>query len=106
MKPLPTLARALPSWDYAAGAPAKGFCERSDVTSVPAASVVGEAMVALVVLDALLEKTGGDSLEEVRRALAGQRRAVAQQFGRSARRRSRRSGSAGRGAGRRAARGK
>jgi len=106
MKPLPTLARSLPSWDYAEGAPARGFFERSDVTSVPAASVVGEAMVALVVLDALLEKTGGDSLEEVRRALAGQRRAVAQQFGRSARRRSRRSGSAGRGAGRRAARGK
>src|SRR5262245_61707777 len=103
MKPLPTLARALPSWDYAAGAPAKGFFERSDVTSVPAASVVGEAMVALVVLDALLEKTGGDSLEEVGRALAGQRRAVARQFGRAARGGG---GSGGRGRGRRAARGK
>src|SRR5262245_5748235 len=103
MKPLPTLARALPSWDYAAGAPARGFFERSDVTSVPAASVVGEAMVALVVLDALLEKTGGDTLAEVERALAGQRSEVARRFGRSARR------VRGRGRGRtrrRAARGK
>jgi chorismate synthase len=103
MKPLPTLARSLPSWDYAQGAPAKGFFERSDVTSVPAASVVGEAMVALVVLDALLEKTGGDTLAEVERALAGQRIAVARQFGRGARR-VRRSGRGG--TRRRAARGK
>jgi chorismate synthase len=43
--------------------------QRSDVTTVPAAAVVGEAVVALVLADALLEKTGGDSLAEVRRNL-------------------------------------
>jgi chorismate synthase len=43
--------------------------QRSDVTAVPAAAVVGEAVVALVLADALLEKTGGDSLAEVRRNL-------------------------------------
>jgi chorismate synthase len=43
--------------------------QRSDVTAVPAAGVVGEAVVALVLADALLEKTGGDSLAEVRRNL-------------------------------------
>jgi chorismate synthase len=44
--------------------------QRSDVTAVPAAGVVAEAVVALVLADALLEKTGGDSLAEVRRNLA------------------------------------
>jgi chorismate synthase len=82
MKPLPTLARALPSWDYARGELARAFYERSDVTAVPAAAVIGEAMLALVVLDALLEKTGGDSLAEVRRSLAAHRRSIAQRFGR------------------------
>lgn len=94
MKPIPTLARPLASWDFAAGRAARAFYERADVTSVPAASVVGEAMVALVLLDALLEKTGGDTLAEVHRALAGHRRRVARLFGASqAARRSRRRGS-------------
>ncbi len=84
MKPLPTLRTALPSWDYGSGRAGKAFVERSDVTSVPAASVVGEAMLALVLLDALLEKTGGDTLVEVTRALASQRRDVARRFGRAA----------------------
>ncbi len=88
MKPIPTLARPLASWDYQRGEPAQAFFERSDVTSVPAASVVGEAMLALVVLDALLEKTGGDTWAEVRHALGGQRRLIARRFGRSVRRRS------------------
>jgi chorismate synthase len=83
MKPIPTLARPLASWDLARGRPARAFYERADVTSVPAASVVGEAMVALVLLDALLEKTGGDTLAEVRRGLALQRSAVARAFGAS-----------------------
>jgi len=82
MKPIPTLARPLPSWDYGRGRAARAFYERADVTSVPAASVVGEAMVALVLLDALLEKTGGDSLAEVERALAAERRRVSRLFGR------------------------
>jgi chorismate synthase len=81
MKPLSTLARPLRSWDFTGGEPGPAFYERSDVTAVPAASVVGEAMVALVVLDALLEKTGGDHRAEVAGALARHRRAIARQFG-------------------------
>ncbi|MDR2380100.1 MAG: chorismate synthase [Bifidobacteriaceae bacterium] len=67
IKPIPTLARALASIDTATGAPAKAIHQRSDVTAVPAAGVVAEAMVALVLADAALEKFGGDSLAEVRR---------------------------------------
>lgn len=82
MKPLPTLARPLASWDYATGRREPAFFERADVTAVPAAAIVGQAMLALVLLDALLEKTGGDSLPEVQRALSAHRRAVARRFGR------------------------
>ena len=70
MKPLSTLVRALDTVDVTTGEPAKAVVQRSDVTAVPAAAVVGEAVVALVLADALLEKTGGDSLAEVRRNLA------------------------------------
>jgi chorismate synthase len=69
MKPLSTLVRALDTVDVATGAKASAVVQRSDVTAVPAAAVVGEAVVALVLADALLEKTGGDSLPEVRRNL-------------------------------------
>jgi chorismate synthase len=69
MKPLSTLVRALDTVDVATGSKAKAVVQRSDVTAVPAAGVVGEAVVALVLADALLEKTGGDSLAEVRRNL-------------------------------------
>jgi chorismate synthase len=69
MKPLSTLVRALDTVDLATGARARAVVQRSDVTAVPAAAVVGEAVVALVLADALLEKTGGDSLPEVRRNL-------------------------------------
>ena len=69
MKPLSTLVKALGTVDVATGAPARAVVQRSDVTAVPAAAVVGEAAVALVLADALLEKTGGDSLAEVRRNL-------------------------------------
>ena len=81
MKPLSMLRSPLRSWDYGRGVASKAFFERSDVTAVPAASVVAEAMVALVVADALLEKTGGDSLAEVRRSLSAHRRDVARRFG-------------------------
>lgn len=81
MKPLSMLRNPLRSWDFEQGKAGRAFFERSDVTAVPAASVVAEAMVALVVADALLEKTGGDSLSEVRRSLSAQRRAVARRFG-------------------------
>ncbi|HEY0216354.1 MAG TPA: chorismate synthase [Cellulomonas sp.] len=69
MKPISTVPRALDTVDTAGGAPAKAQHQRSDVCAVPPAAVVAEAMVALVVADALLEKTGGDSLGEVRRNL-------------------------------------
>jgi chorismate synthase len=69
MKPLSTLVRALDTVDMRSGGKAPANLQRSDVTAVPAAAVVGEAVVALVLADALLEKTGGDSLGEVRRNL-------------------------------------
>jgi chorismate synthase len=70
MKPIPTLIQPLRSVDMRTHEPSVAGFERSDITSVPAASVVGEAMVAFVLAQALLEKTGGDSLAEVRRNLA------------------------------------
>lgn len=66
MKPLSTLMRPLDSVDVRTGEPAGAVTERSDVCAVPAAAVVGEAMVALVLADAMREKFGGDSLEEMR----------------------------------------
>lgn len=70
MKPISTVPRALATIDTASGEPAKAQHQRSDVCAVPPAAVVAEAMVALVLADALLEKTGGDSVGEVRRNLA------------------------------------
>jgi chorismate synthase len=66
MKPLSTLMRPLDSVDLDTGEPAAAVRERSDVTAVPAAGVVGEAMVAVVLADAMREKFGGDSLREMR----------------------------------------
>jgi chorismate synthase len=71
MKPISTVPRALRTVDVATGEPAKAINQRSDVCAVPAAGVVAEAMVALVVADALLEKFGGDSVEETARNLRG-----------------------------------
>ncbi|HSD28999.1 MAG TPA: chorismate synthase [Vicinamibacteria bacterium] len=65
VKPIPTLLIALRSVDLATKEPRKASVERSDTCVVPAAGVVAEAMLALVLADALLEKAGGDSLEEV-----------------------------------------
>lgn len=67
MKPISTLRKRLPSVDMRDGSIADAAVERSDVCAVPAAAVVGEAMVALVLVDAFLEKFGGDSMSEVRR---------------------------------------
>jgi chorismate synthase len=67
MKPISTLRKPLASVDLRDGSPGDAAVERSDVCAVPAAGVVGEAMVALVLADALLEKFGGDSVGEVRR---------------------------------------
>src|ERR671931_1968277 len=69
MKPLSTLVRALDTVDLQTGGKATANVQRSDVTALPAAAVVGESVVALVLADSLLEKTGGDSLQEVRRNL-------------------------------------
>ncbi len=71
MKPISTVPRALATVDVRTGEPAKAINQRSDVTAVPAAGVVAEAMAALVIADAAVEKLGGDSVAEVRRNLAG-----------------------------------
>src|SRR6185312_15865693 len=67
MKPIATVPRALKTIDVATGAAAKAHHQRSDVCAVPAAGVVAEAMTALVLAEALLEKFGGDSMPETRR---------------------------------------
>ncbi|HEV8632140.1 MAG TPA: chorismate synthase [Thermoanaerobaculia bacterium] len=69
MKPISTLLKGLPSVDLDTLEPHRAQYERSDVTALPACGVVAEAMVALVVADALLEKVGGDSMTELRRHL-------------------------------------
>jgi chorismate synthase len=67
MKPISTIPRALRTVDTATGEATTAHHQRSDVCAVPAAAVVAEAMVALVIADAALEKFGGDSVEETRR---------------------------------------
>ncbi len=68
VKPIPTLAHPLPSVDLASGENIdQSRYERSDVCVVPAAGVVGEAMMAIVLTEAVIEKFGGDSLDEMRR---------------------------------------
>jgi chorismate synthase len=71
MKPIATLMQPLRTVDLRTGEPANAQSERSDVTAVPAAGVIGEAVMALVVADAMLEKFGGDSLREMRRNVEG-----------------------------------
>ncbi|WP_214412900.1 chorismate synthase [Sphaerisporangium fuscum] len=71
MKPISTVPRALSTVDVLTGEPAKAINQRSDVCAVPAAGIVAEAMVALVLADAAVEKFGGDSVEEVARNLSG-----------------------------------
>jgi len=70
MKPISTLMSPLPTVDLVSGAPAGAQSERSDVTAVPAMGVIAEALVALVLADAMLEKFGGDSLAEMKRNFA------------------------------------
>jgi chorismate synthase len=65
MKPISTLMRPLDTIDLVTGGPSKAQSERSDVTAVPALGVITEAMTALVLADALMEKFGGDSLAEL-----------------------------------------
>jgi chorismate synthase len=70
MKPISTVPRALATVDVRTGEPARAINQRSDVTAVPAAGVVAEAMAALVIADAALEKFGGDNVAETRRNLS------------------------------------
>ena len=71
IKPIATLHHPLPSVDLDTGEPVQAHFERSDVCQAPPAGVIGEAMVALVLADALMEKFGGDALPETRRNYAG-----------------------------------
>lgn len=71
MKPISTVPKALDTIDVATKEPAKAINQRSDVCAVPAAGVVGEAMLALVLADAMVEKFGGDSLGEIQRNIQG-----------------------------------
>lgn len=71
MKPIPSIPKALRTVDVATGEAAQGINQRSDSTAVPAAAVVVEAMVRLTLARELLEKFGGDSVDETRRNLEG-----------------------------------
>jgi chorismate synthase len=78
MKPIATVPRALRTVDVSTGEAAQAHHQRSDVCAVPAAGVVAEAMVALVLAELALEKFGGDSLAETRRNYAGYRDRLAE----------------------------
>jgi chorismate synthase len=71
MKPIATLMSPLATVDLDTGEPAKAVSERSDITAVPAMGVIAEALVAIALADAMLEKFGGDSLREMRRNYDG-----------------------------------
>jgi chorismate synthase len=73
MKPIATLRQRLPSVDIVTKEPTDSAFERSDICAVAAASVVGEAMVAITLADAVLEKFGGDSVRELTRSLEAYR---------------------------------
>lgn len=80
MKPISTVPRALKTVDMSDGSAATGIHQRSDVCAVPAAGVVAEAMVALVLARAVLEKFGGDSVAETRRNIDSYHEYVAQRL--------------------------
>jgi chorismate synthase len=71
LKPISTMKKPLQSVDLKTKEKVEAHYERSDVCVVPAAGVIGEAMVALTLAGAFLEKFGGDSMEEIGRNLAG-----------------------------------
>lgn len=80
MKPISTVPRALKTVDMADGSAATAIHQRSDVCAVPAAGVVAEAMVALVLARAVLDKFGGDSVEETKRNIAAYQQYVAERL--------------------------
>lgn len=77
MKPIATVPRALRTVDVRSGDTASAHHQRSDVCAVPAAGVVAEAMTAIVLAEAVLEKFGGDSVGETRRNLLSYLDAIA-----------------------------
>jgi len=76
MKPIATVPHALRTVDVATGEAAEAHHQRSDVCAVPAAGVVAEAMVALVIANSVIEKFGGDSIGETARNLRGYLEAI------------------------------
>ncbi len=80
MKPISTLMKPLRSVDLTTMEESPAAIERSDVCAVPAAAVVGEAMVALVLADALLEKFGGDTIEDLERGMAAAKASLEERF--------------------------
>ena len=80
MKPIATLMTPLRSIDLTTGDAAQAAIERSDVCAVPAASIVGEAMLALVLADAVIDRFGGDSIDELRRRHADWQRQVRDRY--------------------------
>jgi len=82
-KPISTLMRPLRTVDLRSGEPAQAQSERSDVTAVPALGVIAEAMMALVLADAMLEKFGGDALGDMRAAFDHYRDGLAGRWGAS-----------------------
>jgi chorismate synthase len=76
MKPISTLMSPLRTVDLKTGGPAQAQSERSDVTAVPAMGVIAEAMLALILSEAMREKFGGDSLTEMKRNFDGYRTQV------------------------------
>jgi chorismate synthase len=80
MKPIATVPRALRTVDVATGEATVAHHQRSDVCAVPAAGIVAEAMVALVLADAVLEKFGGDAVSETRRNVQGYLDTLSQKF--------------------------
>jgi chorismate synthase len=82
LKPIATLMSPLPSVDLRTGQDAPATIERSDTCAVPAAAVIGEAVVALVLAEALLETFGGDTVEGIARSLESSRQALVNRFSR------------------------
>ena len=80
MKPISTLMKPLRSVDLTTMEASSAAIERSDVCAVPAAAVVGEAMVALVLADALVERFGGDAMADLERSVAASTEAVRARF--------------------------
>ncbi len=84
MKPISTLMKALPSVNTTSGEATGAHVERSDYCAVPAAGVVGEAMVAIVLADALLEKFGGDTMHDLKQRVEDWRQYTAQSIAQTA----------------------